>query len=986
MAEQPIFPDESNMERFRDFANVQQEISEHLRVQKHLYEQIGRINRDVEDRVIKRRQAEFRMLNIIQGQNVKYNDLVAKRVKAKSWEVKDLEGQISSTLQMIQNNRTLIDLSKLASENEIAMAKKQHEEGNRWFKFAGEEIQKMLGLDLKQFEAVKATGDKMMLLGNVTEGVAYTWGAILVFVKGAYDLFNKMDKAAWDFRKAMGMTRIESAVIRKDAQRIAIDYMDIGVTIESIYKSYQSLGKMVGGVHNVTKSMAEDVTIMAAQFGISEEVSAGFLRNLAVISKSSMESKTNMMYMAQDMSSAAGVQLSEIMGDVATKSNKTLLLMSRLPNVALRTAIELRRMGTSMSTAANAGAHVLNFSESINEEMEASVLLGRHISMQNIRQLTYARNLEGAAKATVALAQKHGFATKMDYFQMQAFARMTGYSEEQLLNMVQTSEQLEKIRRHGTPRQIEQLALYEKMRMENEMAAKARATDSSALLRTMNNQTRLVAISAKWNQILAKAQSFLFPIIDGLLSGVVWAMDIGKYLAPVIGQMYTAYTYGHYIVDLLRLISATTMGWGKIMKPISIFFGVLALGINRVWEYVIRIGGAFSKLGKYFSFLKSLESLKIIMVIAKSLGKFTVVLNIVFAVWNVLKAIINGVKNFAQGFMMLFESGKRMAGLGKMLHGIFQMTIGAILGAVEGVFGFVIDIPILLLKGLGWAFGGAVKKFADMVSGWWDAIKDWLGFSPSKVGLMIVRGITSIGGLLLNALVSPFKLAFVAIVKLGPTVGKLIWKGITMYFNMWKTLGTAVLSGAKYLGEMAFNGISSVKDRIVEVLKSPFQSAWSWVKSLWGGNSPSQVGMSILNGIVSIGTGMYDALTAPFRKGIAWIMDRIPGMSKIAQKLRGDVSGSVEMRAQAAYIPAVTVTPEGTKIAGTDEKTSGGKPKVEEKGATLDDVVAGNKEIIGLLKSILAKDTNINMDGQLLSTHLARSTEFMGGYGVNKVA
>ena len=47
---------------------------------------------------------------------------------------------------------------------------------------------------------------------------------------------------------------------------------------------------------------------------------------------------------------------------------------------------------------------------------------------------------------------------------------------------------------------------------------------------------------------------------------------------------------------------------------------------------------------------------------------------------------------------------------------------------------------------------------------------------------------------------------------------------------------------------------------------------------------------------------------------------------------------------------------------------------------------ATGQKICSLLEKILAKDNNIHMDGQLLSTHLARQTEFRGGYGVNKVA
>ena len=104
---------------------------------------------------------------------------------------------------------------------------------------------------------------------------------------------------------------------------------------------------------------------------------------------------------------------------------------------------------------------------------------------------------------------------------------------------------------------------------------------------------------------------------------------------------------------------------------------------------------------------------------------------------------------------------------------------------------------------------------------------------------------------------------------------------------------------------------------------------------------------------------------------------------------KGDASKSVrkpvETRAMAAYIPAVTVSPSGTKI----ETSSTPKPAVangkDKSSATLDDVLDALNTQNKLLEKILAKDPNIKMDGQLLGTSLARQTEFKGGYGVNKV-
>ena len=170
-------------------------------------------------------------------------------------------------------------------------------------------------------------------------------------------------------------------------------------------------------------------------------------------------------------------------------------------------------------------------------------------------------------------------------------------------------------------------------------------------------------------------------------------------------------------------------------------------------------------------------------------------------------------------------------------------------------------------------------------------------------------------------------------------------------------------------------------------LRRARQDAWNTIKSWWGGKSPSKLGMSVVQGIKSVGHLIYAALTAPFTMALGWIRKHIPGASMLLGK--GDTNKTVRKpvvsRAMAAYIPAVTVSPSGTKIEGSSTpkpaKASGDKKS----SATLDDVLDALVTQNKLLEKILAKDPSIKMDGQLLSTSLARQTEFKGGYGVNKV-
>ena len=187
-------------------------------------------------------------------------------------------------------------------------------------------------------------------------------------------------------------------------------------------------------------------------------------------------------------------------------------MMSRLPNVVLKSAIELRRMGTSLDSASKSSRHILDFTENINEEMEASVLLGRSINLQRARELAYRRDLEGSQKEILRITKSINF-EKLDVFQQEAYAKATGKSVEELLNMLQTDRQIETVRRSGTPEAQKQLKLYEDMHKANVANAKAIGNNVEASLRQKANQEHIVAIQNNWNQLLVKAQEFLFSII-----------------------------------------------------------------------------------------------------------------------------------------------------------------------------------------------------------------------------------------------------------------------------------------------------------------------------------------------------------------------------------------------------------------------------------------------------------------------------------------
>ena len=711
-----LYPDEENSDILKNYIDLQKQLADILLKQAKNSENLSHINLDLEAQVnsrlskqgdlLKLNEDELRNLVKIKEQTVGTTDVLSDQA------VKS----ILAAKQRIADNLELVAIYGMQNDLEISAAKKRFDEENRWYTFASKRGIELFGLKMEEYELTKSIGEELEKYPFKLQAASGIIAAILVILKKAYDLFKSFDKAAWDFRKAIGITRNDMKGIRSTAERLAIDFMNVGVTIEGSYEAIKSLGKEMGGVHIVSKDLIKTTALLKAQLGVSEETTAGFLRNMAGISKSSMEAQKDTAYMAVNMANAAGVNLGDVMSDISKASGTTLVMMSRLPTVVLRTAIEAKRLGTSISQIAKSSREILNFSDSINAELEASVLLGRGINLQRARELAYRRDLEGSTKEILRITKQIDF-ENLDVFQQEAFARATGKSVDELLRMVVAERQWDAARKD--PTLVSRVAAYDKIRALNEATLKTNAKNTELFLMQKSNQERLTAISQKWNQILAKAGEIFLPVIDKLLAGVGFMME---YVTQIM-------ILKNHFADLLMFVGSwiTSLAKGQI--------------------FAIGLADHLGKVGKVMSVIYNIGKsvFSVIATAGKSLG-------------------------FIGKFLGMF--GKFLGPIGWVITA-FQF-VGALIrrfSEADFVKGDWIGNIWKGIKAIGGAlFDTLLKPFVDAFN--W-LFSSWLPHSPeSPIGSLIVKGIAAIGGTLFDVLTDPFRRGFAWILDKLPGMGK----------------------------------------------------------------------------------------------------------------------------------------------------------------------------------------------------------------------
>ena len=660
---------------------------------------------------------EIDILKTLKGQSSAGDTLINAEVKMLESKNKVLKLEKSSLA--IKQQAAEQYLKDLKSFNAL---KETQDKFNKGVK----ELDKQFGGLYLKFKELKTLWKTQPELA-IAKALAYTFEKMWL-------VFQELDSSAAEFRKSIGLTRKDSVDLETMSRNVAISYMRLGVTAKDVYDSVRSLADTIGSVRVATDGMVKNMSLLAAQVGVSTKVSAQFLKTMSMVSRTTMDAQKDMLLFTQHMSAAVGVPLDSVMNDVAEASESSYQFLSRSSIQLAKAAVEAKLMGTSIVSATKSSATLLSFTESVKSEMEASVLLGKSLNLQKARELSYNRDIAGLNKEILRLAQESNF-EQLDPFQQDAVAKALGKSSGEIATMLQADRERVNIMRAMT---VEQRRQYDEMTKANKSKVKDYAELARKELESISNQKATAAISLAWHSIIANISSVILPHIANVLTGI----------AKIVGTVSNVFTYlnekTHGISSWLFIGLGAIFSIIKAVSSLNSIFSFLGKPLITMAGTIDKIGSLLFKPVRWTYQLFTL-SLKII----ESFGR------------------LGGVISRSLGF--LGQGAARIFGwLNPISKIITAFSVGFGIGTLLNKFKFVQDAAQTIwlaifkigdgIKEVGGTILNALKKpFVDA----WVWLKGlFLGNSPSTLGLMIVDGIVAVESMLMKALISPFQKAW----------------------------------------------------------------------------------------------------------------------------------------------------------------------------------------------------------------------------------
>lgn len=361
-------------------------------------------------------KAETEFLDIIE-------DKTQKRIEYEE-KIKSLTGATGGLIDSMKGSMDALGLSSMSNFLNVDAARKAMEEEAdaiaRGEKAGGALEVRMAGIKT----LAKGFYDKMFsaeaIIGFIVSQLA----------KGSQNMA--------DFQKQTGMSYLSAYSMNMEMNALAAGTGDAFINSERLNKSYSMLTTQLGVSADILGGKALiSAANLEQRLGMSAENAAQLTTYTRLQGKDTEAILDNTVATvgAFNKQNKTAINAKQVMDDVAGASKATYLNMGKNVEAMAAAATKARALGLSLGQVEKISESMLNFEESIGNELQANLLLGGGVNLARAREAALTGD---TAKLTEEIGKQEGiknaFATK-NVIAQKAAADALGISKEELAQM-----------------------------------------------------------------------------------------------------------------------------------------------------------------------------------------------------------------------------------------------------------------------------------------------------------------------------------------------------------------------------------------------------------------------------------------------------------------------------------------------------------------------------------------------------------------------
>ena len=241
---------------------------------------------------------------------------------------------------------------------------------------------------------------------------------------------------ALEVRQSLGTSAVESARLAGNMTAASLAAKAVGGSSQEAEAAVTSLVDEFGSMSVVTAGVSTQLGLITGQFGLSGANAGKLLKSMQSINGASIETNLNLISSTGELARAEGVAPAQVLNDIAENTELFAQFAKDGGQNIAQAAIEARKLGLNLGTVAGIAESLLDFESSIEREMEASMLLGKQMSLDKARELALTGDLAGLAEEVKNQVGSQAEFEAMNVVQRQALAQAIGVSVADLGKIV----------------------------------------------------------------------------------------------------------------------------------------------------------------------------------------------------------------------------------------------------------------------------------------------------------------------------------------------------------------------------------------------------------------------------------------------------------------------------------------------------------------------------------------------------------------------
>ena len=509
-------------------------------------------------------------------------------------------------------------------------------------------------------------GFRAMGIAMLTGPQAIIFG-LLAIISAGVAAFARMEGAAKAFRDETGLLNSQTQQMEQNINSVYIQTAGLGASMEDVAKAAADFTNEFGGIEQPAANTMKSMLVLSKNFGVSTQDAAKLNKSFQNMGGLSEDVAQSNLEGLTHLAKQAGVAPGKIMADIAESAEEANGFFRGNVQAMGAAAINAAKMGSSLKEALKVSKGLLNYQDSVSNEMEASAILGTNLNFSQSRYLAAQGDVVGAQSEMVKQLKNSVDLQNMSVFEQEALEKATGMSVSQIQNMARLQElnvNLDKDKAKLLQDAIKgglDISKMSKKEIEDKTEQLKLDEQRQGKLESMGNKFsamggQLLQMFLPIGEMIVGALSVLMPIVKGIFGTISNSINsLMKAFSP-IKEIFNDIFGGK-----------ETEGFKKTLEVIgNILGGVISLGIN---AFANGIKMVMNVVGGVYKIFKGLFTLDFDMVLDGflSLGEGIM-------------------RYFAAIPMVLFDTIKDIfPGIGTWLEGLWSSIKTSILSMIDGM-------------------------------------------------------------------------------------------------------------------------------------------------------------------------------------------------------------------------------------------------------------------------------------------------------------